>query len=93
MYRRTTRAFVETIAKDGPAALSLPGVVASPGGMPIFQDGKVIGMNTAIFSPSGGSVGIGFAIPVSTARQVMESLIQVGRIRLKFQWVLKCALG
>ena len=43
MYRRTTRAFVETIAKDGPASMSLPGVVASPGGMPIFQDGKVIG--------------------------------------------------
>jgi glc operon protein GlcG len=43
MYRRGTRAFVDVIAKDGPAVMSLPGVVASPGGLPIMQDGKVIG--------------------------------------------------
>ena len=43
MYRRTTRTFAETIAKAGPAVMTLPGVVASPGGMPIFVDGKVIG--------------------------------------------------
>lgn len=43
MYRRTTRVFAEVIAKSGPAVMTLPGVVASPGGMPIFADGKVIG--------------------------------------------------
>ena len=43
MYRRTTRTFAETIAKAGTAVMTLPGVVASPGGMPIFVDGKVIG--------------------------------------------------
>jgi len=43
MYRRTTRVFAEVIAKSGPAVMTLPGVVASPGGMPIFVDGKVIG--------------------------------------------------
>jgi glc operon protein GlcG len=43
MYRRTTRVFAETIAKTGPAVMTLPGVVASPGGMPIFSGGKVIG--------------------------------------------------
>lgn len=43
MYRRTTRAFAEVIGKDGAAATTLPGVVASPGGLPIMQDGKVIG--------------------------------------------------
>ena len=42
-YRRTTRVFADTIAKSGPAVMTLPGVVASPGGMPIFSDGKVIG--------------------------------------------------
>lgn len=42
-YRRTTRAFAEVIAKSGPAVMTLPGVVASPGGMPIFVGGKVIG--------------------------------------------------
>lgn len=43
MYRRPTRAFVDTIAKVGPAIMTLPGVVASPGGMPIFSNGRVIG--------------------------------------------------
>src|SRR5688572_33057333 len=44
MYRRPTRAFVDAIAKAGPAVMTLPGVVASPGGVPIMsKDGKVIG--------------------------------------------------
>ena len=43
MYRRPTRAFVDAIAKTGPAMMTLPGVVASPGGVPIFSAGKVIG--------------------------------------------------
>ena len=42
-YRRPTRAFVDAIAKTGPATMTLPGVVASPGGLPIFVGGKVIG--------------------------------------------------
>jgi uncharacterized protein GlcG (DUF336 family) len=43
MYRRTTRVFAEVIAKSGPAVMTLPGVIASPGGVPILADGKVIG--------------------------------------------------
>jgi glc operon protein GlcG len=43
MYRRPTRAFVDAIAKGGPSIMSLPGVIASPGGVPIFASGKVIG--------------------------------------------------
>ena len=43
MYRRPTRAFVDAIAKTGPAIMTLPGVVGSPGGEPIFVGGKVIG--------------------------------------------------
>jgi len=42
-YRRTTRAFADAIAKGGPAVMTLPGVVASPGGNPIMAGGKVIG--------------------------------------------------
>lgn len=42
-YRRPTRAFVDAIAKTGPATMTLPGVVASPGGVPIMVDGKVTG--------------------------------------------------
>ncbi|MEO6608233.1 MAG: Do family serine endopeptidase [Aestuariivirga sp.] len=44
-------------------------------GGPTFNlDGEVVGINTAIFSPSGGSVGIGFAIPASTASNIIEKL-------------------
>jgi uncharacterized protein GlcG (DUF336 family) len=42
-YRRPTRAFADAIAKGGPAIMTLPGVVASPGGNPIMVGGKVIG--------------------------------------------------
>ena len=42
-YRRPTRAFADVINKGGPATATLPGVVASPGGNPIFVDGKIVG--------------------------------------------------
>lgn len=42
-YRRPTRAFTDAINKGSPATATLPGVFASPGGMPIMVDGKVIG--------------------------------------------------
>ena len=42
-YRRPTRAFVDAIAKAGPSVMTLPGVVASPGGLPIMVDGRVTG--------------------------------------------------
>jgi uncharacterized protein GlcG (DUF336 family) len=42
-YRRPTRAWADAIQKGGPAVMTLPGVVASPGGVPIFAGGKVIG--------------------------------------------------
>ena len=54
-------------------------------GGPTFNlDGKVIGINTAIYSPNGGSVGIGFAIPSSLAKPVIEQLKRArqGRARL-----------
>jgi serine protease Do len=51
-------------------------------GGPMFNlKGEVIGINTAIFSPSGGSVGIGFAIPSSLARSVVSQLIEYGKTR------------
>ena len=42
--------------------------------------GHLMGINTAIYSRSGGNMGIGFAIPVSTARQVMESIVRNGQV-------------
>ena len=43
MYRRPTRAFADAIAKAGPAVMTLPGVIASPGGLPVFVGGRVVG--------------------------------------------------
>jgi Do/DeqQ family serine protease len=50
------------------------------GGALVDVNGNLLGINTAIYSRTGGSLGIGFAIPVSTARQVMEALIRDGQV-------------
>lgn len=50
------------------------------GGALVDSQGNLLGINTAIYSRSGGSLGIGFAIPVSTAKQVMESIISTGSV-------------
>ncbi|MFZ5568728.1 MAG: S1C family serine protease [Pseudomonadota bacterium] len=50
------------------------------GGALVDTSGHLVGINTAIYSRSGGSQGIGFAIPVSLARQVMEQIIATGRV-------------
>ena len=51
-------------------------------GGPLFDmDGNVIGINTAIISPSGGSIGIGFAIPSEIAGSIMEQLKEFGEVR------------
>jgi serine protease DegQ len=51
------------------------------GGALVDVQGTLVGINTAIYSRSGGNLGIGFAIPTSTARYVMESLIRDGQVR------------
>lgn len=51
-------------------------------GGPLFDlDGKVVGVNTAIFSPSGGNVGIGFAIPSNLVKETVDQLIKYGRTK------------
>ncbi|HKO87217.1 MAG TPA: Do family serine endopeptidase [Burkholderiales bacterium] len=54
------------------------------GGALIDSAGTLVGINTAIFSRTGGSLGIGFAIPVSTAKQVMEQIIETGQVTRGF---------
>ncbi|MDR2576310.1 MAG: trypsin-like peptidase domain-containing protein [Treponema sp.] len=51
------------------------------GGPLLDSHGRMIGINTMIYSPSGGSVGIGFAVPVNTAKRVVNELIQYGKVR------------
>jgi len=51
------------------------------GGALVDSAGNLLGINTAIYSRSGGSMGIGFAIPVTIARQVMESLVKDGIVQ------------
>jgi serine protease DegQ len=50
------------------------------GGALVDVQGHLVGINTAIYSRSGGNMGIGFAIPVSTARQVLDSLVRDGQV-------------
>ena len=51
------------------------------GGPLLNSHGEVIGINSAIYAPTGTTAGIGFAIPVNTARRVAEDLIKTGRVR------------
>jgi S1-C subfamily serine protease len=51
------------------------------GGPLLDSHGRMIGINSQILSPAGGSVGVGFAIPVSIAKRVVPQLIQYGRVR------------
>ncbi|MGE9296955.1 MAG: Do family serine endopeptidase [Puniceicoccales bacterium] len=54
------------------------------GGPLVDAQGRVIGINTAIASPTGGSIGIGFAIPVNLAAKIMQSLVDDGEVRRGF---------
>ncbi|MCL2319454.1 MAG: trypsin-like peptidase domain-containing protein [Treponema sp.] len=51
------------------------------GGPLLNAQGQMIGMNTMIYSPSGGSVGIGFAVPVDTAKRVVAEIMEFGKVR------------
>ncbi|MEH2504803.1 serine protease Do [Bradyrhizobium sp. AZCC 1578] len=50
------------------------------GGALVNLKGELVGINSAIISPAGGNVGIGFAIPVNMARRVMEQIVENGRV-------------
>jgi len=67
----TIENFIQTDAAINPG---------NSGGALVDAEGRLVGINTAIFSRSGGSMGIGFAIPVDIAREVMTSLIRDGEV-------------
>jgi serine protease Do len=54
------------------------------GGPLVNGDGEVIGINTFIFTQSGGSIGLGFAIPIDMARRVMDEVVRYGRVRMAY---------
>lgn len=64
--------FIQTDASINPG---------NSGGALINLRGELIGINTAIFTPSGGNVGIGFAVPASTAAYVLNQLLEFGEVR------------
>ncbi len=54
------------------------------GGALVNLHGKLVGINTAIFTKTGGSIGIGFAIPINLAVQIMEQLVNTGEVKRGF---------
>ena len=68
---RTIRGVIQTDAAINPG---------NSGGPLLNSLGQLVGVNTAIYSPSGGSAGIGFAIPVNTVSEVVPQLIAFGKI-------------
>lgn len=64
--------FIQTDASINPG---------NSGGALVTLDGKLVGINTAIIAPTGGNVGIGFAVPINMASEVMDQLIRFGQVR------------
>ena len=64
--------FIQTDASINPG---------NSGGALVTLDGKLVGINSAILSTAGGNIGIGFAVPTSMVRVVMDQLIEFGRVR------------
>ena len=67
----TFESFIQTDAAINPG---------NSGGALVDSTGSLIGINSAIYSPNGGSLGIGFAIPASVAKKTMEQIIQTGSV-------------
>jgi S1-C subfamily serine protease len=81
---RTIRSDAGTLIEDviqTDAAIN-PG---NSGGPLLNSDGEIIGINSAILSPSGGNVGIGFAVPVNTAKRVIPELLSKGYVT--YPWI------
>ena len=58
--------------------------MGNSGGALVDYDGRLVGINTAIFSRTGGNQGIGFAVPANLARNVMESILKTGHVQRGF---------
>jgi S1-C subfamily serine protease len=72
---RLIRGIIQTDAAINPG---------NSGGPLLNASGEVVGVSTAIFSPSGGSVGVGFAVPINTAKRILPELIDRGYVARPF---------
>jgi len=79
--RRKIRDVIQTDAAINPG---------NSGGPLINSLGQLVGVNTAIYSPSGGSSGIGFAIPANTVKRIIPELIQYGRVQPRSWELIYC---
>ena len=74
---------------EGPDERTITGIIqtdaainrGNSGGPLLDSSGRVIGVNTAIFSPSGASAGVGFAVPIDTVKRLLPDLLALGRYR------------
>ncbi len=94
LHRTVTRGVISSLGRDlrvdpsDPRSRLMRGIIqtdaainpGNSGGPLLNSRGEVIGISTAIFSPSGGSVGIGFAVPINTARRYLPQLLAKGRV-------------
>jgi len=91
LERTLTVGCVSSIGRDlrAPDGRVIKGVIqtdaainpGNSGGPLLDSRGRIVGVNTAIFSPSGGSVGIGFAVPIDTIKAILDDLLNIGHPR------------
>ena len=91
LTRTLTVGVVSSLGRDlrGPDGRVIKGIIqtdaainpGNSGGPLLDSSARVIGINTAIFSPNGGSVGIGFAVPIDKVNRIIPDLIKYGRPR------------
>jgi len=71
---------VDIHPNSSPLSLFLSKQTGNSGGPLLDSAGRLVGMNTAIYSPSGASAGIGFAIPADTLKFIVETIIREGKV-------------
>lgn len=91
---------------EGPDGRTITGIIqtdaainrGNSGGPLLDSSGRVIGINTAIFSPSGASAGVGFAVPIDTVKRLLPDLLTLGRYRhpwlgIRYAYVIRPGLA
>lgn len=88
-FERTVTTGIVSAVNRSPAGITIGGLIqtdaainsGNSGGPLVDSQGRVIGINTVIFTPTGANIGIGFAIPINLARNVAEQVLTTGEVR------------